>query len=119
MRRSWAAKGRTPGVGGHRKNVSAVGAVGVSPASRPLGRYFATRPDGYFDAGAAVAFLRDLLRPLRGNVVVVWEAGRATGGRRSATCYGETGGCGWSGYRSTPPTSTQWTLCERGSRTCG
>ena len=55
--------------------MSVIGAVSVSPAARHVGLYFATRPDGYFDAGAVVAFLRDLLRHLRGKVVVVWDGG--------------------------------------------
>jgi transposase len=78
VRRTWAVRGKTPvigGDGGHRKRVSVIGAVSVSPAARRLGLYFSTRPDGYFDAGAVVAFLRDLLRHLRGRVVVVWDGG--------------------------------------------
>ena len=78
VRRSWALRGKTPvigGDGGHRKKVSVIGAVSVSPAARRLGLYFATLPDGYFDAEAVVAFLRDLLRHLRGKVVVVWDGG--------------------------------------------
>ena len=71
-------KGKTPvigGDGGHRKKVSVIGAVSVSPAARRLGLYFATRPDGYFTAAAVVRFLRDLLKHLRGKVVVVWDGG--------------------------------------------
>lgn len=78
VRRSWAPRGKTPtigGDGGHRTKVSVIGAVSVSPAARHLGLYFATLPDGYFDAGAVVEFLRDLLRHLRGRVVVVWDGG--------------------------------------------
>ena len=71
-------KGKTPvigGDGGHRKKVSVIGAVSVSPAARRLGLYFATLPDGYFTAEAVVRFLRDLLKHLRGKVVVVWDGG--------------------------------------------
>lgn len=78
VRRSWAPRGKTPvigGDGGHRKKVSVIGAVTVSPAAGHLGLYFATLPDGYFDAGAVVGFLRDLLTHLRGKVVVVWDGG--------------------------------------------
>ena len=78
VRRSWALKGKTPvigGDGGHRKKVSVIGAVSVSPAARRLGLYFATLPDGYFTAEAVVRFLRDLLKHLRGKVVVVWDGG--------------------------------------------
>jgi hypothetical protein len=78
VRRTWAPRGKTPvigGDGGHRKKVSVIGAVSVSPVARRLGLYFSTLPDGYFDAGAVVGFLRDLLKHLRGKVVVVWDGG--------------------------------------------
>jgi putative transposase len=78
VRRSWAPRGKTPvigGDGGHRKKVSVIGAVSVSPTARRLGLYFATRPDGFFTAEAVVPFLRDLLKSLRGKVVVVWDRG--------------------------------------------
>jgi putative transposase len=78
VRRTWALRGKTPvigGDGGRRNKVSVIGAVSVSPAARRLGLYFSTLPDGYFDAGAVVEFLRDLLKHLRGKVVVVWDGG--------------------------------------------
>jgi hypothetical protein len=78
VRRSWAVRGKTPvigGDGGRRKKVSVIGAVSVSPTARRLGWYFATLPDGYFAAETVVEFLRDLLRHLRGKVVVVWDGG--------------------------------------------
>ena len=71
-------KGKTPvvgGDGGHRKKVSVIGAVSVSPAAHRLGLYFDTLPDGYFTAESVTAFLRDLLQHLRGKVVVVWDGG--------------------------------------------
>ncbi len=63
------------GDGGHRKKVSVIGAVSVSPRARHPGPYFATLPDGFFTAEQVVEFLRDLLRHLRGKVVVVWDRG--------------------------------------------
>lgn len=63
------------GDGGHRKKVSVIGAVSVSPVARRIGWYFATLPDGYFAAETVVEFLRDLLGHLRGKVVVVWDGG--------------------------------------------
>ena len=78
VRRSWALRGKTPvigGDGGHRKKVSAIGAVSVSPVTQHLGLYFATLPDGFFTTQAVVGFLRDLLKHLRGKVVVVWDGG--------------------------------------------
>ena len=61
--------------GGHRTKVSVIGAVTVSPVTRRLGFYFATAVDGYFSADKVVAFLRDLLKHLRGKVVVIWDGG--------------------------------------------
>lgn len=78
VRRSWALRGQTPvigGDGGHRKKVSVIGAVTVSAVARRLGFYFATAVDGYFSAERVVVFLRELLRHLRGKVVVVWDGG--------------------------------------------
>ena len=63
------------GDGGHRKKVSVIGAVTVSPVAGRLGFYFATAVDGYFSAERVVAFLRDLLKHLRGKVVVIWDGG--------------------------------------------
>jgi hypothetical protein len=63
------------GDGGHRKKVSVIGAVSVSPVAQRMGWYFATLPDGYFAAETVVEFLRDLLGHLRGKVVVVWDGG--------------------------------------------
>ena len=78
VRRSWALKGKTPVLeawGRHRDKVSVIGAVSVSPLARRLGFYFATDPTDYFDPGRVVGFLRDLLRHLRGKVIVVWDGG--------------------------------------------
>ena len=78
VRRSWSLVGHTPvvgGAGGHRQKVSVIGAVSVSPVAQRLGFYFATAVGGYFSADQVVAFLRDLLRHLRGKVVVVWDGG--------------------------------------------
>lgn len=78
VRRSWSLVGQTPVLdadGGHRQKVSVIGGVSVSPARRRLGFYFATEPGGYFTAEKVTEYLRDLLRHLRGRVVVVWDRG--------------------------------------------
>ena len=78
VRRSWAPRGKTPAVGGdggHRKKVSVIGAVTVSPVARRLGFYFETAADGYFSAEKVVAFLRNLLEHPPGKVVVIWDGG--------------------------------------------
>lgn len=78
MRRTWAQIGQTPVIdadGGHRDKVSAIAGLSVSPTAQRLGLYFATEPDGFFTAPKVVEFLRDLLKHLRGPVVVVWDRG--------------------------------------------
>ena len=61
--------------GRHRDKVSVIGAVTVSPVARRCGLYFATDAKDFFDAARVVGFLRDLLRHLRGKVIVVWDGG--------------------------------------------
>ncbi len=78
VRRSWAPVGQTPVLeawGRHRDKVSAIAAISVSPAAKRLGLYFATDPEAYWDAEGVACFLRELLRHLRGKVVVVWDNG--------------------------------------------
>jgi hypothetical protein len=52
-----------------------IGGISVSPNAQRLGFYFATEPYGFFTADKVVEYLRDLLRHLRGNVIVVWDRG--------------------------------------------
>jgi transposase len=78
VRRSWSLRGKTPvisGDGGHRKKVSVIGAVTVSPRVRRLGLHWSTRVDGYFNATEVIRFLRCVLGSLPGKVVVVWDGG--------------------------------------------
>lgn len=48
-------------------------ALTLSPRRNRLGLYFTTLQDGYFQTEHVVAFLRDLLRHLRGRIIVVWD----------------------------------------------
>ena len=78
MRRTWAITGQTPlipGDGDRHAKVSAIGAVSVSPIDHHLSLYFQTLVNGYFGPEQVVAFLRHLLRHLRGKVVVIWDGG--------------------------------------------
>jgi putative transposase len=78
VRRTWAVTGRTPVIpadGDRHTKVSAIGALSVSPVDHHLGFYFRTLADGYFGPDQVVAFLRHLLRHLRGKVVVIWDGG--------------------------------------------
>jgi putative transposase len=47
----------------------------VSPLDHRLGFYFRTLAGGHFGPDQVVAFLRHLLRHLRGKVVVIWDGG--------------------------------------------
>jgi hypothetical protein len=78
VRRSWAPVGQTPVLecwGRHRDKVSAIAAISIAPVAKRLGLYFATGPEQYDDAAGVAGFLRDLLRHLRGKVIVVWDNG--------------------------------------------
>ena len=78
VRRTRAPKGQTPILpswGRHRDKVSVAAAVSVSPGGRHLGLYWHADPKSYVTAETMVKFLRDLLRHLRGKVIVIWEGG--------------------------------------------
>ena len=78
MRRTWAPRGQTPvltGFGRHRQKVSTIAALSITPGRRRLGLYWKTDPKDYIDAEAVVSFLRDLLRRLKGKVIVIWDGG--------------------------------------------
>src|SRR3954447_15634867 len=78
VRRTLAPRGQTPVLqtwGRHRDKVSVIAGLSVSPVRRRVGLYFRTDPDSYITAEAAADFLRDLLRHIRGRVVVVWDNG--------------------------------------------
>jgi transposase len=78
VRRTWALKGKTPilrSFGRHRHKVSVIAALSVAPLLRRVGLYFRTDPKNYLDAEAVVSFLRELLKHLRGRVIVVWDGG--------------------------------------------
>jgi len=53
--------------------VSVIAALTLSPVRRRLGLYFRSLPDRYFTAATVAAFLRHLLRHVRGRVIVVWD----------------------------------------------
>ena len=85
VRRSWAPKGQTPVLetrGRYREKVSVIGAVTVSPVAQRLGFYFATDPKNSIGPAGVVAFLSDLLKHLRGKVIVIWDGGGSHKGPR-------------------------------------
>lgn len=78
VRRSLAPRGqplilRVPGR--HREKVSTIAGISLSPRAQRLGLYFETYPDRHITNVETAAFLRDLLRHLRGRVIVVWDNG--------------------------------------------
>ena len=78
VRRTWAPKGQTPVLpswGRHRDKVSVIAALSVAPTLRRLGLYFLADPENYVTAETVVKFLRELLKHLRGRVIVVWDGG--------------------------------------------
>jgi putative transposase len=79
VRRSQAPRGHPPILeqqGKHREKVSLIAALTVSPVRQHLGLYFQTFPNDYVDNTKAAAFLEQLLRHLRGKVIVVWDRGQ-------------------------------------------
>ena len=55
-----------------KRGVSAIAAVTVSPARRHLGSYMHLWEEP-IDSRHVIAFVRDLLRHLRGPLIVVWD----------------------------------------------
>ena len=78
VRRTWALKGKTPVLrswGRHRDKVSVIAALSVAPTLRRLGLYWLTDPKNHVSGETVVKFLRELLKHLRGRVIVVWDGG--------------------------------------------
>jgi putative transposase len=78
VRRTLAPRGETPTLsvkGGRREKVSVIAGLSLSPVAQRLGLYFRTFPNAYVTTPDTADFLRDLLRHLRGRVIVVWDRG--------------------------------------------
>ena len=78
MRRTWGLISQTPIHRHHLKyeKVSVISALSVSPHCLRIGLYFRCLADANFDNVAVADFLRQLLKHLRGHVVVIWDNGR-------------------------------------------
>lgn len=75
-RRSYAPRGQTPILdqhGGHRRKVSVMAAMALSPKLRLPSLYFQTLIDSGFDGERTLEFVRQLLHHLRGNVLMIWD----------------------------------------------
>lgn len=82
VRRTLALKGQTPQLlhklrhsGRGRDKVSVIGALTLSPKRGHLGLYFSNLVNDYFDHVAVAWFVRQLLKHLRGPVIIVWDRG--------------------------------------------
>ena len=78
VRRTLAPQGKTPVLktkAAHREKVSLTAALSISPRRGRLGLYWRTYPRQFVNNERAAAFLRYVLRHLRGNVIVVWDGG--------------------------------------------
>lgn len=76
MRRTWAPRGHTPCVRHHyrRDRISACSGLAVSPRGRHLALYLRCRPRNLTGLDIR-AYLRHLLRHLRGPVDLLWDRG--------------------------------------------
>jgi transposase len=78
LRRTQAPRGKTPILkqkASHRDHVSAISALSYSPIRNLPCLYFQTLPEGHFNNERVAAFVRQLLRHLRGSVILVWDRG--------------------------------------------
>lgn len=57
----------------NRRKVSGIGAITISPKRRRLNHYKQLHTDGSINEDRVIAFLRQLLRHLRGKVIVIWD----------------------------------------------
>jgi hypothetical protein len=84
VRRTLAPKGCTPTLrirGRHRQKVSLIAALTLSPQRLKRNLYFRSLTDGYFDQHSIAAFVRHLLRHLRGRVILIWDNGKSHHGK--------------------------------------
>ena len=81
VRRTWAPRGQTPLLRHRqrRERISVISGLSVSPRRRRYGLYFLLSPKN-IQHPEVCAFLRDLLRHLRGPVIIVWDSAKIHGG---------------------------------------
>jgi transposase len=78
VRRTLAPKGQTPILlhkAKDREKVSLFAALSISPKRQHLGLYFSSLANDSFDNSTVAFMLRQLLKHLRGHVLVVWDRG--------------------------------------------
>jgi len=85
VRRTWAPRGQTPVLRTrtrHHRHLSVIGAITVSPKVRRLGWYMGLHANTSIRQAEVIAFLRDLLRHVRGPLVLLWDRLNAHRGRQ-------------------------------------
>ena len=78
VRRTLAPRGKTPLLSTRckwREKVSMIAALGVRARSKHLSLHFRTYKRQYINNEKAADFLRQLLRRVRGKIIVVWDGG--------------------------------------------
>ena len=78
VRRTLAPKGQTPILkhrAKQRDKVSLIAALSLSPRNQHLGLYFSTLINEHFESTAVAWFVRQLLKHLRGPLIVIWDRG--------------------------------------------
>lgn len=76
VRRTWAPVGQTPILrpnARRNRRVSAIGAFTISPIARRMNAYVALHRDETIRSPQVVAFVRQLLRSIRGPVILIWD----------------------------------------------
>jgi len=73
---SWAPRGKTPilPTAGRWTKISAVSAISVSPKRRRLGLYIRFYRNRNIRKGEVIAFMRHLLKHIKGHVVLLWDS---------------------------------------------
>lgn len=85
VHRTWAPRGQTPILKTrtrHHRRLSVIGAVTISPRRRRLGWYLNFHIDRSIRQEQVIEFLRDLLRHIRGEVILIWDRLNAHRGKR-------------------------------------
>jgi transposase len=78
VRRTLAPQGQTPILlhkAKHREKVSLIAALTISPKKQNQGLYFSSLVNDSFDNVGVAWFMRQLLKHLRGPVMLVWDRG--------------------------------------------
>jgi transposase len=85
VQRTWAPRGQTPILKSrtrHHRHLSVIGGITISPRRRRLGWYLNFHPDQSIRQDQVIAFLRDLLRHIRGEVFLIWDRLNAHRGKQ-------------------------------------